>query len=251
MNISLSPQSFYTPNIQKKNKPAFTSNIRQVADAAPNFTYFFRGDFEWINFAGYLGRKYKNADKVNVYNAGCSDGSETFTLVMSLLAKLGKEKAEKFLPIEAFDINKQLIKDANTGLVPLLPQPYTIIDIFKLKVNMLFRDHKFLNYSKINGKRYVQMNDTTKSRINFKEGNIFNEIDKMQSSNSVVMCRNMWLYLNDIEQTKLAQKLGSKLDKSSIVVLGDYDLNASKAVELLNKNGFEETYVDKVYEKMF
>ena len=60
----------------------------------------------------------------------------------------------------------------------------------------------------------------------------------------------MWMYLTAAERIKLAEKLGQNLKKNSVVVLGQYDLSNSNARKLLLKNGFEETYVDKVYEKM-
>ena len=53
-----------------------------------------------------------------------------------------------------------------------------------------------------------------------------------------------------MEQQRLAQKLGDHFEKSSIVAIGEYDIKDSRVVELLHKNGFEETYIDKVFEKM-
>ena len=63
-----------------------------------------------------------------------------------------------------------------------------------------------------------------------------------------VLLRKM--YLDEYEQELLAYKLGKTLQKDSVVVLGKYDKDGAKAVELLAKNGFEETYIDNVYEKM-
>lgn len=256
MNITLNPQLCYTTphnKIKNQTSPSFQSNLTRISNGqTPHFTYFFRDDFHWKDFAKYLERHFKNAKKVNIYNAACSDGTEPFTLLMSLFNKLGHKKSEKYLPIKAFDINEDLIKNAQTGEIPLLPQPYILLDIFKLKFKNFFLDSKFLKYKKNKPFGYsVQFNDKTRKHIDFKSGNILTEIPKMEGKNSVVMCRNMWMYLDNYEQEVLAGQLGRHLEKDSIVVLGEYDITASRAVELLEKNGFEETYIDKVFEKLY
>ena len=250
---ALPPQSPYisTPPANKKS-PAFTSNFfTNLNGQRPNFTYFFRGDFEWLSFAKYLNRHFANAEKVNVYNAACSDGSEPFTLVMSLIRKLGREKAEKFFPIEAFDLNSSLINMAKNGVIPLLPEPYTIVDIWRLKLKNMFMEHRFLNYKKIRGfGQLVQMNDATRKHVNFSVGNVLTKVDSMEGENTVVMARNFWMYLEPYEQELLAQKLGRKLKKDSIIVLGKYDTQGERNLDIFTRYGFEETYIDYVYEKI-
>ena len=254
MNITLPPQTSHTRNssVQRSNTPSFTSNFMRIGTGQrPHFTYFFRGDLEWRSFAKYLHRHFANADKVNVYNAACSDGTEPFTLVMSLISKLGQKKAQKFFPIEACDLNKYLVNDAKTGQIPLLPDPYTVVDIFKLKIKNLFLEHRFLSYKKVRKiGDDVQMKDETRKHINIYVGNVLSKVDEMKGENSVVMSRNMWMYLDEFEQELLAHKLGQQLKKDSVVVLGKYDIQNSNAVKLLSKNGFEETYIDNVFEKM-
>lgn len=44
--------------------------------------------------------------------------------------------------------------------------------------------------------------------------------------------------------------LGQNLKKGSLVVIGGCDYRCTKARQLLLQNGFDSTYVDKVYEKM-
>lgn len=252
MKVTLNPQLSYTGPQLKKNSPAFTSNMMKLPNGqTPNFTYFFREDFSWRSFAKYLQKQFSNADKVNIYSGACSDGTEPFTLVMALIGKLGKENAKKFLPLNAFDLSESLIKEAKSGRVPLLPMPYTFVDIYKLKFKNLFKDGKFLKYTKEKGLGdVVVFNDETRKAVNFKTANILSEVHNMKGENTVVMCRNMWMYLNDLEEELLAYKLGRKLQKKSVVVLGEYDVKASNAVKYLTQNGFEETYIDKVYEKM-
>ncbi len=255
MQVTLNPQSFfYSQKRQLKNntEQAFTSNVMRLSNGqAPHFTYFFRGDFQWKAFVKYLERHFANADKVNIYNGACSDGTEPFTLVMAIAQNLKSKIAEKFFPIKAFDLNADLVNTAKTGKIPLLPQPYTCTDLLKLKIKNRFREGNFLSYVNEQGKgKFVQFNQKTRDKIDFKQANVFTQISEMNGENSAVLLRNMWMYLEDYEQEILALRLGNKLKKGSVVVLGEYDLIASKAVEALTKNGFKGTYIDKVYEKM-
>lgn len=253
MNITLSPQSFSNYENNYKKNPSFTSNYQVLNKRRPYCTYFFREDLQWGNFVRYLNLRFKDADKVNIYNAACSDGTESYTLIMSLIKHLGKEKAKKFFPIKGFDLNQQQVNTAKSGEIPLLPGIYYLCDLFSIKFHTLFNDKKFLNYVTLkNGKKGVKFKDDIKNLVEFRRANIFDELAKINKNeeNSVFLCRNMWMYLKEPEQEKLAKMLSEACGSNSIVVLGNYDLSASKAHSLLLKNGFEETYIDNVYEKM-
>ena len=53
-----------------------------------------------------------------------------------------------------------------------------------------------------------------------------------------------------IQRELLAKKLGSKLGKSSVLVIGDFDSYKSNVRSLLSENGFRENpYVINVWEK--
>ena len=251
MNITLNPHSYMQAKPKHVNPATFTSNYQTIGKLRPHCTYFFRDDLEWGSFARYLNLHFKNTDKVNIYNAACSDGTEPFTLVMTLLTTLGKEKSEKFFPIEAFDLNTRLVKKAKTGEIHFLPGLYGVIDFLNLKFRTLFGDTRFLSYKKQkHGGFGVKMNDDVRRMVNFRVGNVISKVRNIEGENTVFLCRNMWMYLTEAERIKLAEKLGQNLKKNSVVVLGQYDLSNSNARKLLLKNGFEETYVDKVYEKM-
>ena len=174
-------QNTYTPKI-----PSFSSNARRTLNGlAPNFTYFFRNDFQWKSFAAYLNRKYKGVNSVNIYNAACSDGTEAFTLAIALISKLGKDAAKKFFPIKAHDINESLIVDAKSGIVPLLPFPYSLVDLYMIKLKTFFRDSMYMTFLKHNGKRSVKINDEIRNNINFQAGNIFFEINNKRNKTKI------------------------------------------------------------------
>lgn len=254
MKISSNPQALYRTYSNKSEnqpqKPLFTSNCVQINKQRKHFTYFFRDDLQWKNFVKYLDKQFLGADKVNIHNLACSDGTESYTLVMSLLSKLGEDKSKKFLPIMSSDINSEVILTAKSGNIPLLTGLYKFYDYYKLKMCTFLDKPKHFKISKQDKKTIVNIDDICKNNIRFKTADLFKEIDNMEGENTVVLCRNVWMYLSVDEQILAAEKLGKKLQKNSSVVLGEYDKGASDAVELLNKNGFEETYIDYVFEKV-
>ena len=72
----------------------------------------FRSDIEWNLFSHFVEKKFENVDKVNVYDFGCSDGSEAYTFLISLLDFCNSGTAKKFVPIKAYDIDKEAIRRA-------------------------------------------------------------------------------------------------------------------------------------------
>ena len=76
-----------------------------------NSTSFFRRDLPW----GYLGQRldelFPNDEHVNVFNFACSDGSEPYSLAICLIEQLGEERAKRFFPINASDIDENILPD--------------------------------------------------------------------------------------------------------------------------------------------
>ena len=81
-----------------------------------NCTYFFRSDIPWYHLSSYLIHQYPKG-KVNIYSLACSDGSEAYSIIMDLIAKLGKNEAQRFLPIKAHDADKEIIREAESGKI--------------------------------------------------------------------------------------------------------------------------------------
>lgn len=84
------------------------------------------------------------------------------------------------------------------------------------------------------------------SGIQYECANILDDIENIDVSKpDIIMCRNMWPYVDENEYSNFAKRLYEKLPKGSIVVLGQFDFkykykNLSFPVILL-KNGFEHT----------
>lgn len=233
-------------------KPQFTANNRQVVDKRngttyKTTTYFFREDLDWDRLTKLIENKYKNCDKVHVFNDACSDGHEPISLAIKLQERMG-DKSKKFFPIEASDYNSDNIKNAKNGVLGISNEELYQINY---ATNGNYRDYfDFAKRTNYQDDLALSPKPDIQKKINFKQGDIFQNIEKMPKSNNILLCRNFWKYLpktgNNAE--KLAQKLSDKLDSTSLVVIGEHDIECNTR-ELLQKYGFEETSVEYVFQK--
>ena len=211
-------------NINYK-KPTFKANNRWVCDrvGTPLFkttTYFFRDDLDWKVLVKYLVNKYKNADKVNVLSHACSNGMEPYSFVMQLLHSASKE-AEKFFPIIAKDIDGKNIRAAKAGICGASTQ-----DQERAQRSLDYKLWDYVNWREAQNKNndmVLSPKQFVRDKINFSEGNIFNDIGDLPDKNNIVFCRNFWLYLTPEGTDFLLQKLKSKLDETSTLILGNFD----------------------------
>lgn len=218
-------------NYKSTCKPGFTSNYREVTDKAGNRiycnnTWYYRYDLPWNNFIEKLAEKYKDVDKVHIYDYACSEGAEPFSLAMLLIKKLGEEKAQKFLPIIASDLDEEILKNPKQGIIK--PSKSDINAIKKIlgddyskfiEFDDKFEDNRTLKDELCSGK----IKPILKNAVIFKNANVINDIPNIEKENSVVMCRNVWLFFNEKEKLKLAEALSNQLGDSSMCVIGNFD----------------------------
>ena len=152
-----------------------------------NDTWFFRSADFWDNFTNFLKKKYKNVPKVNVYNYACSDGSETFTLIMRILSEKDKELEKKFLPIIAKDIDKYVIKKAKSK------DYYQIGNEEKEKIN-IFTNGQYSKFFKeitqTQNSIFAYASQELYDNVNFSIADVNKDYKNIKPENSVVMVRN-------------------------------------------------------------
>lgn len=211
-------------------------------------TYAFREDLDWKGLARLFDRNFKNKDKVNVYSIACSDGSEPYSLIITLLEELGEQKAAKFFPIMASDKNEEVIDFNKNG-------------IWNLKSSELkeFKERRYIadKYIQAAPKKIQLRNDaispyTTSYRINekvlknvnFQRKDLIEQLKNIKDeSNTVVMCRNVLPYFYDTAKVlEVAKLAGEKLKKGSLFIVGISDSQTDIRDFLLNV-GF--TYDDE------
>lgn len=228
MNIQIQPQA--QNNYSHAFTPSFKANSRAVRDTVGNLLYlnnscFFRDDLNWHKLADMLIEKYKDIPKVKIKCAACSEGAEPYSLAMILIEKLGKEKAQKFFPIEASDINEEILRNPKQGIMKLSQED--IRGIKKLKINpqkYMDIDNKFEYSQELRGIVCTgRIKPILQDAVTFKKASFEDVIPEARSHNSVVMARNFWIYPKESEREYLAKRLFSELGDNSVCVIGELD----------------------------
>lgn len=213
-------------------------------------TIMCRADLDFPELVNYLDNKYRNVPKVNVIMHACSDGEEVYSFLGVLISRL-KEKASKFLPVSAKDIDSNHLKLAKRGVYNITKSEY-------INANRCM-DGKFYNFFEpmpLRGSKDPRLKYTTtvkaehslKSLVKFEQSNILEDAQNLNFSNTVIFARNFWPYLSSQERNKLLLNLSKKMDSSSILIIGDFDQDNTNIGMLLRKYGYVEK-LDNVFEK--
>lgn len=195
-------------------------NCSYVKILNSNLTNFFRDDMpNWAFLVEKLDKTFENAPKVNVYDFGCSDGSEAYTFIISLFETLGEEKAQKFLPIKAYDKDSFIVKKANSGRVEC-----TLEDYKKLLENTNNNIEKYFEIEKEDedGIKTLKPKEILTDNVTFEKKSYADGLENVEKENSLILSRNFLKYLDRSEIVK-ATYLLRDLDQSSRVVLGGFD----------------------------
>ena len=209
--------------------PSFKTNNRVVKNLDSsvkwrNTTSFFRPDLQWKEMVDYFIKKYENVDKVKVVCYACSDGSEPTSLAMMLIDKLG-EKADKFFPIIAKDIDPEIIKKANSGKIEI---EHCDFDLMPSRIKKDVSE--YLSIPPLLPTMYsvnAEVKPYVKDAINYSVADIRNDIDTIPDENTIVFARNFWPYLTSKDEVfKLTQILNKKLSKNGTLVIGNFDIFA-------------------------
>lgn len=214
-------------------------------------TMFVRGMNTLRDFTKYILKKYENVPKVNFYDYACSDGSETYSYILALLSIGGEEAIKKFCPIIAKDIDSTAIFRAKHGKYYLTPREMSNIEIL---TNKDMEEFFYSDYpvDKLRNAIWYPKSTLT-ANAKFSVANILKDYTTINPQNSIVSVRNFWPYLEPEDRENLANGLYSHLDKSSVLIIGDFDkhngLFNTETGKYLTDAGFKESEVECVYIK--
>ncbi len=254
------PKTCYTP-ISSVN---FGSTDRFYIDQKSkkeigNNTWIFREDLEWKNFTKFLISNFRNKDKVNIIQFASSDGSEGYSLILSLLENDKRKDTSKFFPIKAFDIDDYIISKARRGKLSLSQDDISNFELHSIPVLKYFKrvippyirpDYPlyidvvkdYANSTNIIGPREdFLVSDNIKNKINFEIGDMFKIAPNIKdNSDTIIMCRNILGYFHD-EPEKIksfVDEISKTLKTGSIFVIGDLDTSLTHIDKYLTKESF-------------
>ncbi len=188
------------------------------------YTWMFRDDVNWRKLALLESVNFSNKDKVNIIQFAPSDGSEGYTQILSLLLH-SPEDAEKFLPIQAYDINPDIVNSANKGYLNL-----NIGDIERLAKNGVNVEKCFpgslqyyienKNSEKLIFKTFKVAEELTK-KIKFNQGDMFKILPQIKDdSNTVIFARNSIGYYDEKTREAFISKASKVLKAGSLFIIG-------------------------------
>ena len=207
----------------RKNNIAFRSLEREVFEGKKikyrNNTYFFRSDLNWSRVIDNI---TEGDIPKKIYCYACSDGSEPYSIAIGLISKLGWEKAQKYFPIIAGDIDEEMVNTAKKGELKLRKE-----DIIKIKRYEKKSGIKFLKKYYANGEDNFSftgvLSDELKSCVDFKVRDICQEANDIDYKNSVIFFRNALPYLSKQNRDMLLATFARNLNDTTAIVVGAFD----------------------------
>lgn len=218
-------------------------------------TYVCRNDLAWGDFVFYLSKHFKDKPQVNVYSAACSDGTEPYSFVMMVKECLPEQYHQKFFPVNASDVDNYIIESvAKTGMLNLMYQ-----DKLSMQSNLINMKKYFTRAEqnmRIDNDYFVGVSKTfnvagsLKDNVEFKCDDIMSVLSNIKDEgNTVFMCRNVLMYLEENEIEQIIKTASEKLKKGSIFVTGRHDDMYSNTSSYLYEYGFKEI-MNNVHVKM-
>lgn len=254
-------------DFEKKPKTLLEGQMYQKDDDdyrifTRSFTRFFRPDLNWVSFADFIGKRFKDTDKVNTYVWGCSSGQEAYSMAMILQKTDGKNN--KFQPILALDIDKNIIEKNISRLNRKIILPSS--DVVNIHSNIHYTVDDYEDYIICHDDGSIGISKNILDSVEFSFGNIVTDFKGITDKKvpSIVMCRNMWPYIDSSKYDKVAKTMYETLAPGSIVVVGNYDLTGEPEYKgskdfpkKLVENGFKPVKscsldnMSLIYEKPF
>lgn len=264
MNTRVNPVGF-SP-VQNRQNLSFKSNSRFYrlpnGEGMETFTYFFREDLPWKEFIPFIKEHFKSLPKVRILNAACSDGTEAYSLVIALKELLKGDNYEKFLPIQAYDIDEEILRAANSGLILINPDEIYEIKRFTNKVEKYLTKednevlkiyHNGFNTNKKNNLLFqttYKVNKRLKKEVNFNQADIYNILENYEDNgNTILFFRNTLGHFNNDKRKEFIKLFSTKLKAGSLLTIGSFDTYGKTGVDTdLEDAGFTKI-MRNVYRK--
>lgn len=220
-----------------------------------NNSWLFRDGIDWKAFAEYQIRNFADKDRVKVVQLGASDGSEGYTYAMSLL-ELENNQVSKFFPLMGFDIDRNIVEKAQSGILKLSDKDLARLKNLNIDYKKYFQktdeDLVSKTYNIMSSESYhpYKVSEELRKRIIFEVGDMFNIIKHLEDdSNTVMLCRNVMIYLDEVLNEHFISMVGKKLKTGSLFVIGKLDSELEYMEGLLSKFGFKKV-MNNIYRRL-
>lgn len=168
-----------------------------------NLTSFFREEHHFEHLAELLKTKYKDADSLRIWSAGCSSGCEPYTIAM-VVHEAGSANLIRNTKILATDIDTNMLDYGSEGIYPIemlekIPDEY----------------HKYIETNNAN----FIVSPKLKNLVHFKRLNL-QEKWPMQGSFDIIFCRNVVIYFSKDTQKVLFDRYADYIKDDGTLYIG-------------------------------
>ncbi|MDD5092901.1 MAG: protein-glutamate O-methyltransferase CheR [Dehalococcoidia bacterium] len=171
-----------------------------------NVSSFFRDETQFEKLqTTILPELLGHSHRLNIWSAGCSNGSEPYTMAM-ILGELAAKQEHRIL---ATDIDKTIIARAQGG------GPYTAADVKTVPPNL--RDRYFKESA---GAYWVV--DSIKKKVEFRQHNLL--ADPYENGFDLILCRNVMIYFTDGAKDKIITRFSNSLKDQGVLFLGGSEI---------------------------
>lgn len=179
-----------------------------------NLTFFFREEkhFEFLAerwLPAYLARKGAPPRRIRGWSAGCSTGEEPYTILISLLERLGTD-ASIDLKLMATDLSTRVLEIAQRGV-------YTEERVRNVPANM--RPKYFTKRKDARGETYYQVAEILSERVLFRRLNLMEPLPFRNPLN-FIFCRNVMIYFDRETQQNLVARYFEVLEPEGFLFIG-------------------------------
>lgn len=185
------------PNQLEKFKDFLTINVSE----------FFRNPERFLDLEKKVLPKLlsNNSGTIKIWSAGCSIGSEPYTLAMIMESAY----PARVFQILATDLDSAALGKAREGT-------YTPADVKSVPPNLYT---KYLN-ARSDGS--IKVADTLKRRIQFKQHNLLS--DPFDKGFDLIVCRNVVIYFSDDAKEKLYMRFSESLRPGGMLFVGGTEI---------------------------
>ncbi len=153
----------------------------------------------------------QNRGQLKIWSAGCSNGSEPYTLAI-MLEELSPGMRHK---IVATDLDETILTRAKAG------GPYLAADVRNVRPERLAK-----YFHKSNDEYWVT--DKIKQKVEFKRHNLLSE--PYESNCDLVLCRNVVIYFTDEAKRKIYVGFSGALKEGGILFIGGSEIIFDSAI---------------------
>lgn len=196
-----------------------------IQEITVNTTELFRTPPIWHSLRYRILSKYENADRIDIWHAGCSTGQEVYSMAI-LLNEIGLlEKAHLY----ASDINSKAIEKAKKGIYTYRFNVEYLQNFDEVLRKNPYNFEEYMNvpYSKYldidQAKDTMKVKDFLKKNITFKKQDFVKRQNIFSKKFDIIMCRNVLIYFNLSLQSKTINFFYDNIDFPGYLILGQHE----------------------------